>query len=704
MSESQFLSLLQQGMEFHQQGAISTAIDYYQRAYQIDPKHSQLNYLLGTIALHSDRFDTAEQLFKTALEGSNRKNEQSQCHEHLGLVYSARNEFKPAVDHLKKAVKNSRDPATIYCYLSSLYIQMSRWDMAEKNAKSALALEKNNVQALADLGLIYQQKGDYAQSSRQFNRVLKTQPTFLPSFNLAKNAQFVSSWKEAADHFEQALQYAGGDMAALTELVSEINTEQLTELAATAYSQLGVSYHQNDQLELAIKAFEKSCDLQPENALYLTNYATFLTLVDELESAQRIFEKSLSLDETMFATLFNYSKLLVKEGNGKDAIGILTDLIKSEENGDGRVEAALASIKTADGEFTEALDLFTQAIAKAPDNASYHYDKSITLLTVGDFGQAWPEYLWRIKDDTGYDYILDPSRLGMPGDRPQVLPSPRPLTGESISGQHFFLLKEQGLGDQIFFLRFVPELLERGAKVSLYIDPRLKAMMERTECFTSVVADQENRNASVPDGVNHIFAVGDLPLLCEHRELTPKAFPLKPLPRRVEALKAKLAEFGPGPYLGVAWRAGTARKKGGGDTVFKQLDLELMSQALQTWQGSIIVVQRNPAAGEVQQLETLLGKKVLDMSAVNQDLEETLALLEVLDEYAGTSNTNVHLRECLGKPSKVLMPNPCDWRWGEDPVAGKSVATHWSPNSQVFRQEISGDWSPALEALKQCLS
>jgi hypothetical protein len=65
------------------------------------------------------------------------------------------------------------------------------------------------------------------------------------------------------------------------------------------------------------------------------------------------------------------------------------------------------------------------------------------------------------------------------------------------------------------------------------------------------------------------------------------------------------------------------------------------------------------------------GREVHDFSAWNDDLEDALALMGVLDEYAGVSNTNMHLRAGLGRTANVLVPFPPEWRWqgtgGESP-------------------------------------
>jgi hypothetical protein len=71
-----------------------------------------------------------------------------------------------------------------------------------------------------------------------------------------------------------------------------------------------------------------------------------------------------------------------------------------------------------------------------------------------------------------------------------------------------------------------------------------------------------------------------------------------------------------------------------------------------------------------------------------------LALLDVLDDYIGVSNTNMHLRAGAGKTARVLVPWPAEWRWM---IAGGT--SPWFPGFRIYRQRPDGDWKEALTAL-----
>jgi hypothetical protein len=113
---------------------------------------------------------------------------------------------------------------------------------------------------------------------------------------------------------------------------------------------------------------------------------------------------------------------------------------------------------------------------------------------------------------------------------------------------------------------------------------------------------------------------------------------------------------------------------------------------------TLVALQRNPEAGEIAAMAGAAGRPVLDLSAVNDDLEDMLALVGLLDEYVAVSNTNVHLRMARARRSRVLVPHPPDFRW-----MAEGPESPWFPGSAVYRQTRDGGWDRALAALARDL-
>ena len=81
----------------------------------------------------------------------------------------------------------------------------------------------------------------------------------------------------------------------------------------------------------------------------------------------------------------------------------------------------------------------------------------------GDFERGWPEAEWRLK-------CRNP-----PGFR---VAQPR-WTGEHLGGKTIVLHWEQGLGDTLQFIRFAPQVADRGGRVWVVSQPSLARLVAR---------------------------------------------------------------------------------------------------------------------------------------------------------------------------------------------------------------------------------
>jgi len=281
------------------------------------------------------------------------------------------------------------------------------------------------------------------------------------------------------------------------------------------------------------------------------------------------------------------------------------------------------------------------------------------------------------------------------------------------------VIGEQGLGDELFFLRYAPRLADIAQAVTYRADPRLATLLARAAGFERLApAAEDTRAADVR------LLAGDLPLALGFapqsalahaagafrralpRELArctrvfwPEPAPplaITPMAERVRELRTRLAACGPAPYVGITWRAGTApeQQSGGSWALYKSVELTALGGALRAARGTLLSLQRKPAQDETQTLARALGRPLHDFSGVNDDLEEMLALLSLIDDYVGPSNTNMHLRAAAGRTARVLVPSPAEWRW-----LRSGSASPWFPGFSIYRQSPQGDWSHALHAL-----
>ena len=259
----------------------------------------------------------------------------------------------------------------------------------------------------------------------------------------------------------------------------------------------------------------------------------------------------------------------------------------------------------------------------------------------------------------------------------------------NLKGQDVFVHGEQGLGDELFFLRFLPWLKSAGAgKITFLPNTKLATLLHDIPSIDRLAIAGEN-----PAFEDVVISVGDIPRLFCANQTNQTPPPLKLVPRleQLEAMQRQLDAVGPPPYIGITWRAGVKKRK----ALYKEIPLDQLARILEKRTATVLILQRHPTVEDMAAFTQRLGRTAHDLSTLNEDLEQMLALLSLIDEYVGASNTNMHLRATVGKTARVLVPAPPEWRWM---VEGKE--SPWYPGFTVYRQGYDGSWDNAFTALR----
>jgi len=338
--------------------------------------------------------------------------------------------------------------------------------------------------------------------------------------------------------------------------------------------------------------------------------------------------------------------------------------------------ANLSLVLRSQGDFAVAERAGRKALTGMATHMQARINLAFALLAQGKYAEAWPESCARP------DPRLNPrGTVSSLFAHASSLPAP---------GLPVILHAEQGLGDTLFFLRFAPLLKARGHPLAFWGDTRLHSMLARTGLFDHFLRPE----ATPGEGIALVW-VGDLPCRLEANDPArfPDPLPLAPEPVREARWRERLAALGPAPYIGFTWRSGIDRR--GRLGLAKRLDPAAFGASLAGVRATWVSLQRLPAAGEAEAFAKACGAPVHDASPVNDDLEEALALLSVLDDYVGVSNTNTHLCASVGRSARVLVVWPPEWRWLEH-----GERSPWFRPMPLYRQGRDGDWSGALSALR----
>lgn len=644
---------LEEAVGLHQSGRLDEAEALYQSLLANTPHDPDALHLLGVLNLQRGDLEDARALISQALEISP---DHPFYLGNLGIVLLESGAVDNAVDALKKALTS--DPEHLdarYNLGNALMAQGNPTAAAEEFARVA-GSEPAHLPAANNHALCLAETGRLAEAATILEGIVRRAPQDLQTrINLGKILQQLHRGDEAIVHYETALAEMPDDL-----LLRNGRTAALIEA---------------NRFDDAAAAIDAILIAAPDDEDVLLNLANLQSKTGNLAQAVETFQKITELNPDHAGAWNNLGSLLWRNYRYDEALNaIRRALALRPDHPDTLDNHGLALAASGDPE--HARMVFDQALETTPDHGELTFDRGLLALSLGQYSAGASDYRARpgIQSRT-HRLFRDP----LPGD---------------LSGQRVVVEADQGLGDELFFLRFMPQLRERGARTHYAGDRRLLDMLRRASVADSMTALSDHQ----PSGLeSKTIAVGDLPYVLglSDNDTPPPSLCLPALADHVDALRNRLANLGPPPYIGVTWRAGTAGRR---EAIFKQVPLADFAHTLRDVTGTFIALQRLPVTGEIEQFSGKSGAPLHDLTALNEDLEAMLALTGLLDEYICVSNTNVHLRATQGLTCRVLVPHPPEFRWMYD---GNQSA--WFPGSRIYRQARDGDWSPALQTLRSDL-
>ena len=97
---------------------------------------------------------------------------------------------------------------------------------------------------------------------------------------------------------------------------------------------------------------------------------------------------------------------------------------------------------------------------------------------------------------------------------------------------------------------------------------------------------------------------------------------------------------------------------------------------------------------DAQEAEAFAG--LLEPAPPMDDWEATACAVEMLDGVISVDTAVAHLAGSLGVPTLLLLPEPCDWRWGLE-----GERTPWYSSLRLLRGR---DWAAVLQRLREALT
>jgi len=508
------------------------------------------------------------------------------------------------------------------------------------------------VDLLLASGERLQRTGDVAAAEQTFRRVLDAKPhderaTQLLGAILAERNQIdaaVDLFEATAPHvgptsldtfgfynnYANVLRRAGRLISAEEMLGALVAVAPREWQAWHNYAQALKDLKRYDE---AAAAMRRAVLLEPDFGPNHGVLGEVLHHLGRLHSAEVSLRRAVDLgcvnDHTVWTVLANNQRML---GHLDDALEmVMRALVLS--GGTPAAHSNVGVVLMQVGRFDESISHFRQAIAGEPGNNGFHGYLGYALLAAGRIEEAIEPW----------DLAIQGGLRGTERD----VEVPR-WTAADVDTR-VMVYREQGIGDEIMLASMYPDLIAATREVVIECDPRLVPLFARSFPAAEVRAQShdERRRETVHD-YDRAIAAGSL---IGSLRPTIAAFPdrpafLVPDPERVAAWRERLAEVGPGPYVGISWRSKiqTAERR------LEYARLEEWGAILETSGVTFVNLQYDDCNRELHDAEQQFGTRIhrWDWLDLMNDFDEVAALTTALDLVVAPFNAVSMLSGALG--------------------------------------------------------
>ncbi|MCL9850006.1 tetratricopeptide repeat protein (plasmid) [Ralstonia solanacearum P673] len=370
----------------------------------------------------------------------------------------------------------------------------------------------------------------------------------------------------------------------------------------------------------------------------------------------------------------------------------------------------LRALTALEADPAEIALLYRYLIKSDPMNASLRFAQGLMQLKAGNYAAGWDAQEWR--------WDIEPAKSAQ-----RVFGQPR-WSGGPLAGRCLLVTGEQGFGDILQFARYLPMLVERGARVVLLLDDNraaLARLLGRIEGVEVVVGAQ-----ALPPFDLHC-PLASLPYMFD---TTVDSIPAPPYlsvdAADVAAWKARLAHL-PRPWVGLCWAGSSQHIHNvrrslplcAGSRYYAERQVRerrilavasrvaavcgldgldaaaardavpsgwTLAPLLERTAGTFVSLQVGPHAADIDALPASLRARIVAPLPAQPDFYETACLIRALDEVITVDTSAAHLSGAIGQRGRIITPLAPEWRWIE-----RNGRSAWYPEMRLMTQEaVSG--------------
>lgn len=362
----------------------------------------------------------------------------------LGRAHVARAEWEQARQQFTAAIRQRPDYVPARLALAQLQVIRREYDAGLNSTAEILRIDKNNgaarmIQAAAlmgqkkypearqvlevmqkanpnasevtfSLGMLAMNEGKYKDAEETFKKAYQQNP---------KDARGMVGLVETyvrENQYDQAVRFLQGEIAknpartdlnmalgnvavragnfdlALTQFQKVLGMlDKNSKARGEVYLRIGETLRRKGDMDGAVAALSKARDVLPENSLVVSDLALSFESAGRRQEAIQAYQQAVKLDPSNGVALNNLAFQLAETGGDLDQALTYAQRAKQMMPNMSEVADTLGWIYLKKNLADNAIDIFRELVAKAPNNATYRYHLGMAFSQKGDKPRAIKE-------------------------------------------------------------------------------------------------------------------------------------------------------------------------------------------------------------------------------------------------------------------------------------------------------------------------
>ena len=436
---------------------------------------------------------------------------------------------------------------------------------------------------------------------------------------------------------------------------------------------LGLIEFDEKNYKESLNLLNESLQLNPNNSECYSNRGIVNFKLKKIDEAISDYKKAISIDINNYNAFFNLGNLFKEINRLDESIENFNVAISINKN-HYRAYHNRAVVKRLLFKFDDAIKDFDEALRVNPKYSNSLFFKAITQLKIGDYENGWKNYEHRWEATN----FPSPKR---------EFKQPCWNGKDELNNKIILIHGEQGLGDNIHFVRYFNLIKSKAKKAILQVDKKLVHLFKECNLNNYIFSNDEK----LPEFDIHC------PLLSLPFKFstTLKSIPFNNkylFPKKDRIFKWKKSFDNQYFNIGINWQASPNPDLDKG----RSFKLKYFNEISIMNKIKLHSLQKIYGLNQIKEISKQFKLNIFDNFDEEAPFIDAAAIIENLDLVVTCDTSIAHLSGAIGKKTFLLLQKNSEWRWLQD-----IEYSPWYNSIKIYRQKTQDDWSTVFDEVKK---